>query len=367
MTQTRETLLITGATGFVGAGVLSRMLRADPQMRAYALVRDDASRMRLLVSCPDIAHRITAIKGDMCRRGLGIDYEVRKALTREVTLVVHCAANTTFSQSLVTARRVNTEGTRQLLSLCRAFGGLRQFGYVSTSYVAGRAQGVIIEGANPGHQGWVNAYERSKFEAEQLVRSSWLDWVIFRPSTIVCDGVDGRISQVNAVHRALKIYNRGLAAMMPGHENNTLDVVPADYVSDAIARVMGDPRASRATLHLCAGDGAIRLGDLLDEAYDLWMSDPEWRRRRVERVVLTDLDTYELFSRAVMETGDRRLASILDSLSHFIPQLALPKTFDTSVADRLVGRKAPAVHEYWRAMLNHLLASKWTLGAREAA
>jgi long-chain acyl-CoA synthetase len=366
MMQTNQTLLITGATGLVGSDVLVRMLRANPAMRAYALVRD-AACSRLLAKLGETANRVIPIKGDLRRRGLGIEYKVRRALVREVTLVVHAAADTSFSRPLVESRLANTEGTRELISLCRAMGKLRQFGFVSTAYVAGRAQGVVVEAANDNVDGWVNSYERSKYEAERLVRESSLDWVIYRPSTIVCDTTDGVISQVNAVHRALRIYNRGLAAMMPGDADDTLDVVTADYVSGAIAKLTGDPRASRKTLHLCAGNGAITLGELLDSAYDTWRTDPAWRRRGVERVMLTDLETYNLFASSVIETGDPRLASILNSLSHFIPQLALPKRFDTRVADGLLGYKAPVVSTYWSAMLAQLLAAKWTLAAREAA
>lgn len=361
-----ETLFITGATGLVGGDVLVRMLQADPRMRAYALVRGACGESRLRATLGGLSSRVIPVHGDLVRRGLGIDYEIRKALTREVTCVVHSAADTTFSRSLAEARTVNREGTRQLLSLCRAIGSLRRFSYVSTSYVAGRAVGLILERDNGASAGWVNAYERSKYEAEALVRESSLDWVIFRPSTIVCDSVSGEVSQVNAVHRALKVYNRGLAAMMPGERCDTLDVVPSDYVSDAIARVSLDPRVSRATLHLCAGAGAIAIGDLLDVAYDLWAADPMWRKRGVERAVLADLATYTLFADAVIETGDQRLASILQSLSHFIPQLALPKQFDTRVADLLVGHAAPVVSSYWPSMLAHLLATNWG-AARKAA
>ena len=114
--QPTETLLITGATGPIGSDVLVRMLRANPTMRAYALVRDAACR-RLLTGLGDTANRVIPIKGDLTRRGLGIEYKVRRALVREVTLVVHSAADTSFSRPLMESRRVNTEGTRELLSL----------------------------------------------------------------------------------------------------------------------------------------------------------------------------------------------------------------------------------------------------------
>ena len=364
--MTANTLLITGATGLVGERVLRAMLEADAELHAYALLRTDAHWPRMSRALGNAAERVTPVQGDVCRQGLGIDYAIRRKLTREVTTVVHAAANTCFSTPLAEARRVNTEGTRELLSLCRAFGRLRRFTFVSTAYVAGRRQGRVLERDNGGDAGWVNAYERSKYEAECLVRDSTLDWTILRPSTIVCDSADGRVSQLNAVHRALKVYNRGLAAMMPGDPLSALDVVPADFVARAIARITLDEHASGRTLHLCAGAGSIRLGELLEVAYALWARDPMWRRRQVERVILTDLDTYNLFANAVKETGDARLAAILASLSHFIPQLGLPKTFDTTVADSLLGYRAPPVSAYWESMIGHLMTDNWG-GAQETA
>lgn len=367
MSARGETLFITGATGLVGAGVLTRLLKTDASIRAYALVRGESARQELLRNLGELACRVTPVSGDIRRRGLGIDYKVRRALTREVTMVVHSAADTSFSRPLAEARVANTEGTRELVSLCRAFGSLRRFAHVSTSYVAGRATGRILERDNGSAYGWVNAYERSKYEAEKIVRDSGLDWVIFRPSTIVCDSVDGAVSQVNAVHRALKVYSRGLAAMIPGQSGDKLDVVPADYVTSAIARITVDPRATGATLHLCAGEGAMPLGDLLDAAYELWARDPMWRRRGIERVVMTDIKTYSLFTRSVIETGDQRLASILHSLSHFVPQLSLPKCFDTRHADAFAGGPAPVVSTYWTAMLERLLARNWAPEGKAAA
>jgi hypothetical protein len=49
----------------------------------------------------------------------------------------------------------------------------------------------------------------------------------------------------------------------------------------------------------------------------------------------------------------------MHSLSHFAPQLALPKRFDTTLADTALGEAAPLVAAYWTRMLDHLLASNW--------
>jgi hypothetical protein len=169
------------------------------------------------------------------------------------------------------------------------------------------------------------------------------------------------------VHRALRIYHRGLAAMIPGDRANPLDVITSDYVVDAIARLAVDERALRRTVHLCSGRAALTLGELMDSAYDVWAESAEWRKRGVERAMITDTDTYALFERAVIETGDARLRAVLSSLSHFIPQLALPKLFDTTFAEALLDAPPPAVSSYWKPMLRALIASGWGQTARKAA
>jgi long-chain acyl-CoA synthetase len=360
--------LVTGATGLVGRGVLRRLLEAEPGSRAYVLVRDELRwRSTAHSEFGHLASRITPMHGDLTRRGLALEYNERRRLTREVTGVIHSGADTCFSKSLAEARLVNTEGTREMLALARVCGKSRRFVHVSTAYVAGRNCGVIRERDNGSAGGWVNSYERSKYEAEELVRKSDFDWMILRPSSIACDSRDGTVSQINAVHRALRIYHRGLASMMPANPANDLDMVPADYVSDAIARLAFDPRASKVTVHLCAGRGAMSIGDLLDSAYGLWEMDPVWKKKNIERVAMTDLETYELFARSVIQTGDQRLASILASMSHFIPQLAMSKTFDTTVADALLGAPAPAVSTYWKQMVTHLMATNWRCVTEAAA
>jgi hypothetical protein len=155
--------------------------------------------------------------------------------------------------------------------------------------------------------------------------------------------------------------------MMPGSEETPVDVIPAVWVADAIARLALLGTASGRTLHLCAGDGALPLGVLLDRTYAMWSRDLSWRRRTVARPALADLGTYELFERSVELVGDPRLKRITRSLSHFVPQLALAKQFDTSGARDLLGDDAPAVSAYWDRMLEWLLLSNWSATLPEAA
>ncbi|MDQ3673274.1 MAG: SDR family oxidoreductase, partial [Gemmatimonadota bacterium] len=309
----------------------------------------------------------TPVRGDITIPGLALEPLVRRRVELQTSAIVHAAADTSFSRPLDRARAVNTNGTANVIALARDCARLERLAFVSTAFVAGRITGTVSERDNGSEVGWVNAYEQSKYEAEVLVRSSGVPWTIMRSSTIACRDADGNVTQINAVHRALRIYHRGLAAMMPGDRGNPLDVVTATFVADSIARLTLEPRAEGKTVHLCAGRNALTLGELVDTAYDVWAGDPAWRKRRVERAMITDPDTYRLFEHAVHQTGDPRLRSIVTSLSYFIPQLALPKLFDTSVAEDLLGAAPPSSREFWLPMLRRLLATNWGHTVEKAA
>ncbi|MGH7483801.1 MAG: SDR family oxidoreductase, partial [Longimicrobiales bacterium] len=308
--------------------------------------------------------RVSVVRGDLRVSGLGLDGPTRARLLNGVDVVLHAAADTAFSQPLPAARAINVAGTRRLLEL--ADGRDTRFVLVSTAFVAGRRTGLILEDDAPEGHGWVNAYERSKHEAEALVRAYARTWLILRPSTLVCDSVSGRVRQRNAVHRLLGLCRAGLTAMLPGGPDTPVDVVPDDYVAAAVATLALREDVAGRTLHLCSGARAPVLGPLLERSWAFWRcASPAWARRAIELPALVDVDTYRLLETTVRESGDRRLARVMHALSHFAPQLALPKHFDTTGADALLGFAAPDPDRYWDLMLEGLGTGR--ASARRAA
>jgi nucleoside-diphosphate-sugar epimerase len=348
----RLSILITGASGLIGRSVLT-LLRDDARVeRVYALVRPGA-----LLDLRGTARsaRVLMIEGDLTRDDLGISVQDRARLGSTATTVVHLAANTSFSQSLDDARGVNRDGTRRLLELTAGWPRVSRWIYTSTAFVAGHRTGVVRETDDTdAGDSWVNAYEQSKAEAEALVRAQRTDWIVARPSTIVCDDPSGRITQVNAVHRALRLYFGGLAAMLPGTEKSTLDVVTTAFVARSVAVLALGAGTTGATYHLCAGAGAMPLDELLDVTQDAFARSPAWRRRGIARPLRSDLETYRVFERAVEDVGSERVRRAVRSLSHFVPQLAFPKQFDTTRADAVLGERAPAVRQFWARMVETL-------------
>ena len=345
-------IFVTGGSGLIGRRVLA-LLAESRAPKAESRAPRAESRVYALSRQRQQSGDVLWIDGDLMCDGLALSREHRQVLARDVTTVVHIAANTMFSQTIEQARAINTEGTRRLLELSSSWPRVSRWVYVSTAFVAGLRTGRIVEADDPSLH-CVNPYEQSKGEAERLVRSARHDWTIVRPATIVCDDASGSITQYNAVHRALRLYFGGLAAMMPGTDESRVDVITNEYAAHGVALAATSPDVQRRTLHLCAGDGAMPLDELLDTTYEAFRRSPQWSRKGIVRPIRADLETYRLFERAAFDAGSDKVKQALRSLGHFVPQLAYPKTFDTSLADTLLG-PAARVSDFWLSMVEHLV------------
>ena len=89
-------VLVTGATGFLGAATVCRLLSLDRAVRIYALIRDPARWPALASRLP--CGRVVPVIGDVRRPGLGLDLAEERTMARRVGRVVHLAADITFSR-----------------------------------------------------------------------------------------------------------------------------------------------------------------------------------------------------------------------------------------------------------------------------
>lgn len=273
-------VLLTGATGFLGMEVLARYLeRTDRDV--YALVRAASARQAheridstlrtLFGDGRAYTGRVKAVPGDIESDGLGLDPSLREQLAGKVTDIVHAAASVSFSLPLEQSRRINVAGTRRLLEFahrCQQRGGLRRFSYISTAYVAGTHVGQFREDQLEVGQDFRNPYERSKFEAERLVRSHGdrLPIQVFRPSIIVGERRTGWTAAFNVLYAPLKAFSRGAYPVVPARRSAPVDVVPVDYVADAVFELASRPvqRGGDETYHLVAGPRATTVGRLIE-------------------------------------------------------------------------------------------------------
>src|SRR5207248_9490481 len=168
---------------------------------------------------------------------LGLDAARRDWLAERTARVVHCAASVSFTLPLEESRAINVEGTRRMLDLgelCVRRGGLDCFTHVSTAYVAGTHPGRFSEDDLDVGQGFRNAYEQSKFEAELLVRerSPSVPVQVVRPSIVVGDSTTGWTPAFNVLYMPLRAFARGAYPAIPARRSAPVDVVPVDYVAD---------------------------------------------------------------------------------------------------------------------------------------
>jgi thioester reductase-like protein len=331
-------VFLTGATGFVGREILSRFLERDDR-RVFTLVRaenDDAAAGRL-----PRHERLTAVAGDIEQDRLGLSEGMAERMRGEVTTVVHCAASVSFDLSLEESRRVNVEGTRRVLEFARSCPGLERLSYVSTAYVAGEPGGLFREDELAVGQRFRNPYERSKFEAELMLRTEGADLPlqILRPSIVVGDSGTGRTSSFNVLYGPLKAFARGAVPAIPARRDSPVDIVPVDYVADRVHELATS--GPNGTFHLVAGRNATTVGRLLE------MSSEELGRPQPK--VLSP----SLYRRWVHPWLRRRYQG-LRRMEVYFPYFSMRVRFD----DRRLG-PGPRVESYFHRLVRYAQAVGW--------
>lgn len=176
-------LLLTGATGFVGAQLLHDLL-AGTEATVHCLVRAGspaAARERIAATMreyrlwnDDAGHRIHAVPGDLGRPGLGLSAAQYRGLVRRLDTVVHAGAMVNLVRGYPAHRPANVTGTVELLRLAAA-GGPTQIHFVSTLAACppGAANGTAVpEAPFAADSAPETGYGQSKWVAEQLVQTA---------------------------------------------------------------------------------------------------------------------------------------------------------------------------------------------------
>jgi nucleoside-diphosphate-sugar epimerase len=372
-------VLVTGATGSLGPAVLPLLLRRGS---VVVLLRpgDTGAEHRLdrLVDViereePDTpVGRLTAVAGDLSRPGSGLAADDRRRLSREITHVLHLAADTRFSLPLPKARAANVDTTLELLRLVEGFDALRAFGFASTLYVAGTRTGEIRE-EDLADAEFVNTYERAKFEAERALRVRMTDLpiAVYRVATLLGSARTGEVRKPTAIHQALRLYHRGLVPMIPGDPDQSVEMLDVEHAAEAVALLLTDGFVARTTYHVSAGPSrTLTLTELIEETHrGLEELDLRWKARGIEPPPVVRPRTYALFERSVEEAADPAMATVVRTMSTFLPQLLYPKSFSRANLDAaLPDWDPPHVREYLRRVLAWGLRTRWGRdgeGARE--
>ena len=329
-------ILLTGATGFVGQGVLERLIAQRPECSIDILMRSgsaDSARARLgdlfsrgafgpwrarvgdAAAVEAIADRVTVLRGALADLGPLIEHRP------PYDLVVHCAGDVSFDGPIDAAFASNVGGAVSLYEALRDTGTTPHVVHVSTAYVwtdrvklgleepvphevswrreqlsalaqrarreaewhadvastelAGRAPSTPAQAARrrgrwvdaqlaaDGHDrarllGWTDVYTLTKALGERVAEEFWADGplTILRP-TIIESALErpyeGWIDGFKVADPLFAAYAKGRLPGVPGIPDAVVDVVPVDFVVNAILAAAATPPPPRQTRYLHVG------------------------------------------------------------------------------------------------------------------
>ncbi len=244
--------------------------------------------------------KIHVVGGDLTRERFGLEPAKYRELTRRITMVVNSAATVTFDERLDEAVELNTIGPSRLLKFARECGDAPMM-HISTCYVCGVRRGVVVEdfsapesareslprlktgefdldgivramvgeaeeirlrfGADTEacrrelidagmrwarSHGWNDTYTFTKWIGEQLLvrdRGS-TPLVVFRPAIIESsyeEPLPGWIDGLRMADPIIVAYGRGKLTEFPAREDIPIDVIPVDYVANAMIAALPAP------------------------------------------------------------------------------------------------------------------------------
>ncbi|MFG2563267.1 amino acid adenylation domain-containing protein [Streptomyces sp. NPDC048496] len=273
--QHPQEVLLTGASGFVGAFLLDRLLRrtgarvhCPVRSRDCAHARQKVMRnlARFGLATAEAADRIVCFPAELTEPGLGLEPGRAEELADALDLLIHSAAQVNFLYPYEAMRRANVEGTRQLIRL--AAGRAVPVHFLSTiAVLAGfGTAGVrhVDEDLPLDHADQLTmGYAESKWVAEEVLRDAadqGLPVAVYRPYEITGDRRTGACNTDTAICSLFKtITETGLAPDIP----LPLDFVPVDFLTDAVMHIATAHRATLRTYHM-TNPRPASLRDMLD-------------------------------------------------------------------------------------------------------
>ncbi len=334
---------MTGFPGFIAGRLVEQLSTPDTQF--FLLVQEafvekaslDVQRIAKLMGVS--ARNFVIITGDITQENLGISEVDLEIVLKETTDVYHLAAVYDLSVKKEIAYKVNVEGTKNVNEIVKKIENLHRYNYVSTCYVAGKRDDLIYESELTHDKGFRNYYEETKYFAEVEVEKlkATHPVTIYRPSVVCGDSKTGETAKYDGIYYVIKFllkFPEVFRLVNVGNENVRLNLVPVDFVIDAMIKLAKDKRAIGKTIAL---------------------ADPT---PKTTKEVCDSIAESITNKKSIITPPSKMVESFLNSpisppltgLPHSgVPYFFIPQTYDTQIADQLLsehGVSCPSFKDY---------------------
>jgi thioester reductase-like protein len=327
-------ILLTGATGFVGAFLLHDLLK-QTSAQVYCLLRADdiekgLERLKRNLNAYSLwdetfRHRIKPVLGDLGSPQLGLNNHSFDELAKQIDMIFHNGAMVNFVHPYSAHKASNVLGTQEILRLaCRA--KLKPVHHVSTLSILhngdhddGRVYRETDDIEETGAP--FGGYAQSKWVAEKLVMQAGergIPYAIYRP------GLVSGHSRTGAWNTDNMISSMTRACLLLGTAPDldvVANIVPVDFVSAATIHLSLDPRNWNRIYHL-ENPSPLHLNDLLDWLATVGfhprrVSFEEWRADLFRKVAFIENGGWEPYLPLIEEVEEKQI---------FMPRIDLSQT-----------------------------------------
>jgi nucleoside-diphosphate-sugar epimerase len=269
---TNETTFLTGFPGFIATRLLRRVAKDGARFLLLVQPAFADRAQKELVKVAELAGRsisdFALLPGDITEPDLGMSPADLQRARSESTILFHLAAIYDLAVARDLALCVNVDGTHNVNNFARSLDALKHYHYVSTCYVAGKRTGKILETELRHDAGFRNYYEETKYLAELEVEAlkSDLPITIHRPSVVCGDSRTGETAKFDGIYyliRYLLKWPAALSAFNIGNSEVALNLVPVDFVVEAMATLAQDPNSQGKTVQL-ADPAPLTTRELFD-------------------------------------------------------------------------------------------------------
>ncbi|QOY95158.1 SDR family oxidoreductase [Massilia sp. UMI-21] len=260
---------VTGATGFIGKRLVRKLLAAPDSIVWFLLRQESWAKLPDLLAYWGVDDtRAIPVNGDLLLPGLGVSEVDRHALSGKLDHFFHLAALYDLRAGAAEQLAANVEGTRQAVQLANLLGA-GCFQHMSSIAAAGMAEGVFREDMFEEAEGLWHPYFSTKHEGELVLRQECrIPWRVYRPGLVVGDSRTGEAEKIDGPYyffKPIQKLRRILPPWMPaiGIEGGRINIVPVDFVVDAMHFIAHRPGLDHQCFHL-TDPTSRRVGEILN-------------------------------------------------------------------------------------------------------